>query len=133
MRALPCLLAILTAAPGCSNSGKPILFVLPNDFTGEFSVVKDSAHGAELVEQSVGWVIEIPPSGVLRVKDDRSFYRWHAERARYADGREVSYQHIGTMGGSRPTPHGSEGSTDFDGTTHRYRVTGSGAARPLKD
>jgi hypothetical protein len=123
MRVATCVFVMLTAISGCSNSGKPVLFILPNDFTGEFQVVKDSVEGTDVPERHGEWVFEIPASGVLRVKSDRALYRWHAERARYADGRPVSCEGVGTRAGSRPTgPNSSESSSDFDGTTHTWRV-----------
>ena len=116
-------LAVLLLASGCSDSGKPIWLILPNDFKGEFRIVLDSVNGVNLIERNGVWEVEIPPSGVLMVRNDRPFYRWHAEGCRYADGRIVAYQDLGTRAGTRSTgPNSSEGSTDFDGTTHRWRV-----------
>jgi len=120
MRLLTLFVAALMAAAGCSSSGKPVLFVLPAGFRGEFRVVKDSAQGAELVERGGEWVFEIPPSGVLRVKDDRPFYRWHVERARYPDGRAVTIEGVGTRAGFSASQ--GDSSTDYDGTTHTWRV-----------
>jgi hypothetical protein len=123
MRTPTCFLVLLTVVAGCSDSGKPVLLIVPNGFRGEFQVVKDSAQGADPVERNGEWVFEIPPSGVLRVKDDSPFYRWHSERARYANGQPASVEGLGVRAGSRSTgPNSSEGSTDFDGTTHTWRV-----------
>ena len=123
MRASKCLSILLTVVAGCSDSGKPVLFILPNGFKGEFQIVKDSSNGVDLVEQNGEWVFNIPPSGRLKVKDDRPFYRWHSERARYANGQSVSCEGGETRAGSRSTgPNGLEGSTDFDGTTHTWRI-----------
>jgi hypothetical protein len=123
MRYLTLALALFVLVPGCSDSGKPVLFILPNDFQGAFRVVKDSVHGEDLIERDGEWVFEIPASGVLRVTTDHPLYRGHSERARYADGRVVAYEGMGTRLGSRPTgPNSSEGSTDLDGTTHTWRV-----------
>jgi hypothetical protein len=123
MRYLFIVCAALSLASGCSDSGKPIRFVLPNDFKGEFCVVKDSVNGADLTERNGEWVFEIPPDGVLKVKNDRPLYRWHAQSASYADGREVACDDLGTRAGARSTgPNSSESSTNFDGTTHTWRV-----------
>jgi hypothetical protein len=116
-------IALLAVVPGCSDSGKPVLFILPNDFKGEFRIVKDATRGADLAERNGEWVFEFPARGVLKVKNDRPFYRWHSERARYADGRPVVVDGIGTLAGSRPTgPNSTESSTDLNGTTHIWRV-----------
>lgn len=113
-------IAVVLIAAGCNNSGKPVLFVLPADFRGEFRIVKDSVGGVELVERNGEYVFEIPPSGVLRVKNDRPFYRWHVERAPYLDGRVVEIEGIGSAAGYNPGKGGS--STEYDGTTHAWRV-----------
>jgi hypothetical protein len=99
------------------------LFILPNHFKGEFHVVKDSIRGEDLVERNGEWVFEIPTSGVLKVKNDQPFYLWHAVRFRYADGQAVDCEGLGVKLGSHSTgPNSSEGSTEFDGTTHSWRV-----------
>ncbi len=119
MRVSICL-AVAVMATGCGGSGKPILFILPAGFRGEFQIVKDSVGGSELVERNGQWAFEIPSSGVLRVNNDRPFYRWHATQARYSDGRNV------TIGASQTTAgfNASRGdySTEYDGTTHVWRV-----------
>jgi hypothetical protein len=110
---------------GCNRSGKPILIVLPDGFTGEFRIVKDSQNGREPVEENGSWVFEIPSDGTLRVKDDRPFYSFHEQVIRYKNGKSVRCEDLGTLAGSRPTgPNSSEASTDFDGTTHEWRVIG---------
>src|SRR5262245_21524687 len=123
MRTSACFLIVLTVVPGCRDSGKTVLLILPNGFRGEFQVVKDATQGADPVERNGEGVFEIPPSGVLIVKDDRPFYRWHSERARYANGQPVAVEGLGVLAGNRSTgPNSSESSTDFDGTTHTWRV-----------
>jgi hypothetical protein len=120
MRALPCLVVAFITATGCNNSGNPVLFILPDGFRGEIQIIKDSVKGAEPAERGDWWVFEVPPSGVLRIKDDRMFYRWHAQRAQYSDGRAVSVELVGTRAGF--SAGSGDYSTEYDGTTHTWRV-----------
>lgn len=118
------LITLIFLLAGCSRSGKPILIVLPDGFTEEFWIVKDLHSGLELREENGFWVFEIPAEGVLYIKDDRPFYVWHHEVARYKSGQSVKYEDLGTLAGRRRTGHNSsESSTEFDGTTHHYRVS----------
>ena len=69
------------------------------------------------------WIFDIPSTGVLIVKDDHPFYRWHQEIHLYADGHPASLESLGTTAGTIQTgPGTSKGSTAHDGTTHRWRV-----------
>ncbi len=125
MRHLLCLALLTLLLEGCNRSGKPILIVLPDGYTGEFRIVKDSRRCGELVERNGQWVFEIPADGTLYVKDDGPFYRWQSEAVRYKKGGTVRCEDLGTTAGSRSTgPNSSEASTSFDGTTHLWRVIG---------
>jgi hypothetical protein len=117
------LLLLCILHSGCSNSGKPILIVLPNFYNGEFRIVKDSQKGQVLVKENDWWVFEIPPDGSLYVRDDSPFYKWHSLSVRYKNGESISFEDLGTSLGTRSAgPNRTEGSTDFDGTTHRWQV-----------
>jgi hypothetical protein len=119
-------ITLLSFLAGCDRSGKPIVIVLPDGFTGEFQIVKDSRTGSEPLEKNGSWVFEIPADGTLRVKGDRPFYLWHNEVIRYKNGKSVNCEHLGTTAGRRSTgPNRFEGSTEFDGTTHQWRVVGN--------
>lgn len=111
---------------GCNRSGKPIMITLPDGFVGEFRIVKDSQTGQEPLERGRSLIYKIPESGILHVKDDRPFYRWHAESIYYESGKHVTCEALGTTAGRHSTgPSSSESSTKFDGTTHRWRVVDS--------
>jgi len=106
--------------------GKPIRVVLPRGYRGEFSIVKDRAKGQELRMEGGVWVFEIPAGGVLVVKDDSPFYLWHEETYVYADGRAAKVEDLGTTAGSIQTgPGSSRANTDYDGTTHSWKVVGA--------
>jgi hypothetical protein len=124
------LLLCLAAAVGpfalaarANRSGKSIKVVLPDGYRGEFSIVKDRAKGQDLRMQGGVWVFEIPAGGVLVVNDDSPFYMWHQETYVYADGRAAKVEELGTTAGSIQTgPGSSRANTDYDGTTHRWKV-----------
>jgi len=106
--------------------GKPIKIVLPDAFIGEFSIIKERQQGQDLKWQNGAWLFEIPPSGVLVVNDDHPFYRWHQESVVYSDGRPAMAESLGVAAGRITTGHGSlRGSTDYDGTEHRWKVLGA--------
>jgi hypothetical protein len=121
-----CLLAAagpFALAAYANRSGNPIRIVLPAGFRGEFSIVKNRIEGQDLELQDSVWVFEIPASGVLVVKDDYPFYMWHQESYVYSDGRLARVKSLGTTPGSIQTgPGSSSGSTDYDGTTHHWKV-----------
>jgi hypothetical protein len=76
-------------------------------------------------------VFDIPPGGALVVSDDGPFYRWHEETFVYSDGRPARVESLGTEAGSVVTgPGSSRSSTEYDGTTHRWRVIDGRRAGP---
>jgi len=121
-----CLIAAVgpfAVAAYVNRSGMPIKFVVPVGFRGEFSIVKDRTNGQDLKLHYGVWVFEIPESGVLVVNDDYPFFMWHQETYVYSDGRTARVESLGTQSGVVQTgPHSSKGSTEYDGTTHRWKV-----------
>jgi hypothetical protein len=106
-----------------NRSGNPIRLVLPVGFRGEFSIVKNHANGQELKLRDGAWVFEIPASGVLVVNDDYPWHMWHEESFVYSDGHTERVESLGTTAGNIQTGSGSStGSTDYDGTTNRWKV-----------
>lgn len=106
-----------------NRSGNPIRVVLPVGYDGEFAIVKDRANGQDLKLRDGAWVFEIPADGELVVNDDSPFYRWHQTTFVYSSGRPARVESLGTKAGSIQTGPGSwRGSTEFDGTAHRWRV-----------
>lgn len=102
---------------------RPIKIIVPDGFRGQFQIVKDSKNGQELVIRDGAYVFEIPPSGILRVRSDRPFYRPHTTTVEYRNGTEVRAKDLGTTIGTRRIGENSwESSTEFDGTTHRWNI-----------
>ncbi len=103
--------------------GLPIEFVVPDDFHGNIELVKDRKGGNKLNPQGGKYVIVVPASGALRIKDGSPFNRWHTESCRDTSGKPRNLEGGGVTAGSRQTgPGTSEGNTDFDGTTYYWVV-----------
>jgi hypothetical protein len=120
-----CLLAAISPfalATYANRTGSPIKIVLPVGFHGEFSIEKDRAHGQSLKRQDGVWLFEIPANGVLIVNNQKPFFMWHDETVIYSDGRAVQVQSLGVWAGSIPTENGAKGSTDYDGTSIRWKT-----------
>jgi len=127
-----CILAAIgpfVLAAYLNRSGEPVRIVVPTDWTGEFAIVRDRKCGTELKFVDVAWEFRIPPSGELVVFDDHPFYRWHKETVVDADGRPVPAKGLGTTAGNIQSASGGwRGSTEYDGTTHRWTVEPRDAA-----
>jgi hypothetical protein len=112
---------VLTAYAG--RSGEPVRIVVPANWRGEFSIVKHRAIGAQLRFVDGAWEFHIPQSGELIVSDDHPFYRWHKETVVDSKGTPVAAKGLGTVAGDMQIgPGESRGSSDYDGTTHRWIV-----------
>lgn len=88
--ACPLIIVFLVAVfRGDRSAGVRIEFVVPNGFHGIFVVEEDAESGSP--PQEVDGVVRyvIPKSGVLITTDAESFYDWHSESARYANGQEI--------------------------------------------
>jgi hypothetical protein len=105
------------------RSGLPIEFVVPDDFHGSIELVKDRKGGYDLNPKGGKYVIVVPATGVLRIKDGSPFHRWHTESCRDTSGKPRNLEGGGVTAGSRQTGLGSsDGSTDCDGTTYYWVV-----------
>ena len=122
-----CILAALgpfLISAYANRSGNPIRIILPAEFTGDFSIVRDHENGTTVELEDGVWVYRIPESGALRVVNDWPFFMWHPP-TQFVDtnGKTVAVQHMGTSGGSKRTPPNTTvSSTAYDGTTHSWRV-----------
>ena len=106
-----------------SHSGHPVEFVVPTGFRGTVEVIKDSRNGQDVEFKRARYVITVPPSGIVRLKDATFFHRWHAEIFRDEKGRPRQAEDLGSTAGQRRTgPNSFEHSSDMDGTTYRWEV-----------
>ena len=89
---------ILFAIATINSQTSPIKVILPEGYTGTFSIVKDRIAGEDIVLREGFWVFETA-SGILRVKDDGPFYKWHGEVVVYSTGLPAKVKHLGTSAG----------------------------------
>ena len=129
--AAPVALALYYELPG-----RPIKIVLPVGYRSHFSIIKNRATGQDLEVKDGAYVFEIPARGVLVVKDDSPFYSWHEEIFVYADGQPATVEPCGTIPGRMTRgPYRGFSNTDYDGTTHCWKVViplRGRLARPLR-
>jgi hypothetical protein len=76
------------AATGCSGSGRPIEYVVPDGYTGRVWVLLDP-EAPDLPVVNGRYRVMFPASGVFRVKSMSPFEHWHEASARYEHGRSL--------------------------------------------
>ena len=81
---------------GCSQpAGLDVEFVIPADFAQDsFTLVIDRQSGHQLTPIGGRHVVEIPPDGVLLIRDAEFLLIWHREIYRYSNGRQVPSSRI---------------------------------------
>jgi hypothetical protein len=99
---------VLLAVGGCGNRLEDLAFVLPANYTGPFVVV-EGPNAPEIPYQNGAYTINVPESGVVRVKSAALFGRETNQTARRGD-RDIPIS-IGESGMSwhfigAPTPEG---------------------------
>lgn len=97
------------------KSGPPVAFVVPAGYHRMIEVVEDQAQGEDLRFEHGTYTIEVPVSGVIRLKDTSPFHRWHEEWCREPDGKP---RHLDDQGTETQTVH--SGIDNF--TIHRWQV-----------
>lgn len=75
---------------GCAQSSPRVTFVLPNDHHGVF-VVKEESNGVELSGSKGIFLVRVPESGVVILKDASILTAWHTTSVEQADGRTIKY------------------------------------------
>jgi len=71
---------------GCTGGhGRPVDYVLPDGYRGEFEIIQ-AKDGGRLPIENGAEVCQIPTNGLLKVDSLEAFRRWHTESARYASG-----------------------------------------------
>jgi hypothetical protein len=121
---------------GCERDlDRPIRIILPNDYRGEFSIVKDQ-KGTPYTKTAAYYTFTIPASGELCTPDITPFFRYHQLRVEFADGRVLTdyskdlfnghglkIENKGAEAGQiKTSSSSSKGSTDYDGTRLRWVV-----------
>ena len=82
-----CVLAVVcvTTVMGCSESGRPIEYVIPDGYRGKVWVLLDP-NAPNLPVIGGRYQVEFPAQGLLRVRSMQPFERWHGSSARFAGG-----------------------------------------------
>src|SRR5262245_33611885 len=81
--------AMLCLCEGCSDSGAPLHFILPNGFKGEVQIVEDRGSGLTGTKESGQFTYVVPIGGKLRVRSLRPFSEWHKESAAFQNGTRL--------------------------------------------
>ena len=72
---------------GCHRDlDRPIRIVLPNDYRGEFSIIKDRS-GTPFIKSKSYYTFIVPSSGELHTPNISAFFEWHKVRIEFVDGR----------------------------------------------
>jgi hypothetical protein len=89
------VLLTLGLSPGLSlffgdgGSGPPIEIVLPTGFTGPITLVLDEGNGVDIPLIDGRYFLEVPATGLVRVKSFAPFQQWHQEKFVYANGTHI--------------------------------------------
>lgn len=71
-----------------ASSGRPVSYVVPDGFRGRIRLISDPAAPPVPLVHGV-YVVTVPPSGYLHVRDLGFTTRWHYESARYRSGTRI--------------------------------------------
>lgn len=69
-----------------NRSWPPVVFVIPDGYHGTIEIIQDREQGIDMRLEHGMFTIEVPASGVVRLKDTSPFRHWHEERCREIDG-----------------------------------------------
>jgi hypothetical protein len=130
------LVVLIVVEIRIAHGGGPIGIILPDDYRGVFSIVKDQ-RGVPLIKADGYYVFTIPQSGEFHTPNIDPFFQLHQTRVEYADGRVLldyaqdvytnhglKIEHRGTRSGQRQIgPSSWSSSSDYEGTTMRWEVT----------
>jgi hypothetical protein len=82
------IFAALIGIVGCSNSGRPVHFILPDGFEGEITLIPDQ-NSPTIPFINDHYQIRVPKSGTLKVHDIVCLQHWHTEVARWESGGSI--------------------------------------------
>jgi hypothetical protein len=82
------LTASLCVCLGCQSTPNQVHFIIPNGFRGAFAVKADDSEGIIVVKEGGLYVVRIPESGVLGIKDHDPFQSYLCT-ASFANGNGI--------------------------------------------
>ena len=84
---------IMLATLGCRFQSPPeVKFVIPNGFYGPIIVMNDK-NGARLLRRDGAYIIDVPESGVVKIRSVSIFEQMTAQSATYADGQRIPFDY----------------------------------------
>ena len=79
-------IALMMTSLGCSRESPTVVFMIPKGFTGLLMLTEDRSSGIPLRYSKEGYVVEVPDSGRMAIKDFKVFFGWHKEIAIHKNG-----------------------------------------------
>lgn len=92
--------AAIAAFAGFHLLSRKIVYIVPNNYSGIVTIVKDE-RGANLWPSLRGLVIEVPSSGVVRMRSIGLLNRWSITRAYEKSGVELPVSILGRQASGR--------------------------------
>ena len=88
-----------------NQSGYPIVLVINDDYRGPVRLIIDQQNGVDISLKDETYTYVIPASGILVIKDDSPFGKWHSMTATYANGRSIPIDHENNLPSNSITLH----------------------------
>ncbi|QVL29913.1 hypothetical protein KIH39_13645 [Telmatocola sphagniphila] len=82
---------------GCNKAGHHVRVTLPVGFQGEIKIYHDDPLGEEILIIQNQVSLQIPDSGVLRIKNKYLLYEWHSKSMSFADGEAIPDASLDTV------------------------------------
>lgn len=80
-----------------NRSRKPVVFVVPDGFTGyQIELIEDPDNGIDVALVDGAWVFNVPASGSLRIRSREMLMLPHTESCRFAGGKLCTVEAVGT-------------------------------------
>jgi hypothetical protein len=111
MKNVATIITLCAVLFGCSSSGPPVDFILPDGFRGIFVIIPDS-EADPMTFRDGRYVVHIPESGILFVANVEPFNKWHTQTAYYSSGIQLP---IGIISGNEDKVALRSLSTSSDG------------------
>jgi hypothetical protein len=92
------VLSIVSASSYSQTEPKySIHFLLPDGYVGAFKLVLDKETGSEMTLENGRYILDIPRSGILKIKSFRPFAGLHEMSAFYKNGTRIPYDPSGSL------------------------------------
>ncbi|MFL5245068.1 MAG: hypothetical protein ACJ8FY_23445 [Gemmataceae bacterium] len=76
-----------------NRSGPDVVIIVPNGFRGPLKLSLDPKNGTEIPMEGSRFIVRIPASGHLVIKNADPFTQWHSETAMFENGESLSTNH----------------------------------------